>query len=393
MALVLQNFDFKLDDPSYTLQVKSALTIKPDGLFVRSSLRKGITPSTLQDRLSGKQSKSSLGTLRSAVIIDMDLDQSKTSISPDTLSKPLEGLQVGDASKKHITILYGSNTGTCQAFAQKLASDAHAHGFEAKIADMDSGANALPTKEPVVIITASYEGLPPDNATKFVSWLDFLKAGSLDGVQYSVFGCGHKDWSSTFQRIPILVDERLEKLGATRITPRGSSDASQGDMFNDFDTWSEGKFWPAVTAVCGTASAVATSAKRGLDMEISTSSRAAELQQDVEIGTVLNASILTAPGEPEKRHLDIRLPEGMAYETGDYLAVLPLNPDASVRRVLKRFSIPADAVITIKSGGSMTLPTNKPMSAFDLLKAFVELLQPATRKVKTISRPCNLEAN
>jgi hypothetical protein len=53
MAILLQNFDFKLDDPQYNLKVKSALTVKPDELFIRSSLRVGITASGLQERLSG----------------------------------------------------------------------------------------------------------------------------------------------------------------------------------------------------------------------------------------------------------------------------------------------------------------------------------------------------
>ncbi|KAK7190825.1 bifunctional P-450/NADPH-P450 reductase [Paraphaeosphaeria sporulosa] len=363
MAILLQNFDFRLDDPRYDLKVKSALTVKPDGLFIRSSMRAGITASGLQERLSGSS------------------DGSKPSPSPDDISKSLRGMHVSACSRRKMTILYGSNTGTCQAFAQKLASDAHARGFDAKVADMDSGVNSLPSSEPVVIITASYEGLAPDNATQFVSWLEFLDdVSALSGVQYSVFGCGHKDWSSTFHRIPKLVDSELEKLGATRIAERGSSDASQGDMFTDFETWEENTFWPAVTANFGAAPASAQPIRKGLDIEISTCARAVQLQQNVKNGSVLKAWVLTAPGESEKRHLDIKLPEGMTYSTGDYLTVLPLNPDASVHRVLKRFSIPGDAVITIKDGGPVTLPTDKPVSAYDLLKGFVELLQPATKK-------------
>lgn len=384
MAILLQNFDFKLDDPQYNLKVKSALTVKPDELFMRSSLRAGITASGLQERLSGSSGVLFPHHFPLLLIAKHQHDpgNSKSSVSTDDISKSLKDIDVSASSKQKMTILYGSNTGTCQAFAQKLYSDAHARGFAAKVADMDSGMNALPKDEPVVIITSSYEGLPPDNAAQFVSWLEFLSDKSaLCGVQYSVFGCGHRDWSSTFHKVPKQVDSALNRLGATRMADRGSSDASQGDMFTDFETWEESIFWPAVAAKFGATSASAQPARKGLDMEVSTSTRASQLQQNVKSGSVLKASVLTAPGESEKRHLDIKFPEGMTYSSGDYLAVLPLNPDASIRRVLTRFSIPGDAVITIKDGGPITLPTNTPVSAYDLLKGFVELSQPATKKV------------
>jgi cytochrome P450/NADPH-cytochrome P450 reductase len=68
--------------------------------------------------------------------------------------------------------------------------------------------------------------------------------------------------------------------------------------------------------------------------------RAAALKQtDAALGTVLENRLLTAPGIPAKRHIEFELPEGMIYHAGDYLAVLPTNPDASVRRVLAHFNI------------------------------------------------------
>lgn len=376
MAMLLQNFDFRLDDPSYNLKIKSNLTVKPDGFYMRSSLRKGISASALQERLS-----STSGEVKSSTAVQQATSR-------------LDELKVDDTSNREITILYGSNTGTCQAFAQKLAADARAHGFHANVMDMDSGVNALPTNQPVVVITASYEGLPPDNATHFVAWLESMREGNaLTGVEYAVFGCGHKDWSSTFHRIPKLVDETLEKLGATRLVERGSSDASQGDMFTDFDTWEESKLWPALKMKLGAGEVITKPTKQSVEMEISTNTRASQLQHDVQHGKVLAAKCLTAPGEPEKRHLEIKLPEGMEYEAGDYLAVLPLNPDESVHRVLNKFSLPWDAVITIKEGGPVTLPANMPVSAFDLLKGFVEISLPATRKACPIVLRPFLNAN
>lgn len=381
MAMLLQNFDFKLDNPAYSLKIKSNLTIKPDEFFMKASLREGIGGvSGLQERLSNSTGKL-LHDTQCFMFTKYSSGETKSSNSSAETAQPPPNTQANGSSKK-MTILYGSNTGTCQAFAQKLASDAYSRGFDARVADMDSGTNGLPSNEPVVIITSSYEGLPPDNAAQFVSWLNSMKGGTpLSGVQYAVFGCGHKDWSSTFYRVPILVDTKLEELGAKKLIERGSSDASQGDMFSDFDGWVEEKFWPAATAEFGVTSQSTRPVKKGLDMEITTSARASQLQQNVQSGKVLRTYILTAAREPEKRHLDIELPEDMSYEAGDYLSVLPLNPEESIRRVLIRFSIPRDAMITIKNGGPVNLPTNKPLSVFDLLKGLVELSQPARKKV------------
>jgi cytochrome P450/NADPH-cytochrome P450 reductase len=120
-------------------------------------------------------------------------------------------------------------------------------------------------------------------------------------------------------------------------------------------------------------------------MDISAQDRTTTLRQDVKLGQVISVRSLTAPGEPEKRHLEIQLPSEMTYRPGDYLAILPFNPYSTVHRVLHKYHLPWDAVITIRDGGATNLPTNVPISAFDLLKGYVELTKPATKKVNFCS--------
>jgi cytochrome P450/NADPH-cytochrome P450 reductase len=94
-----------------------------------------------------------------------------------------------------MTILYGSNTGTCRTFAERLTFNANAHGFEAVAKDMDMCTGQLPKSQPVIVITAPYEGQPPDNAARFVGWLKDLDTKALENVQYAVFGCGHSTFA------------------------------------------------------------------------------------------------------------------------------------------------------------------------------------------------------
>ena len=173
--MVLQAFDVKFDNPHYVLNIKQALTIKPDDLYVRVSPRRQMD-STQLDRL-----------LHSDGINGQVQKGGKEGTTANGASSP---------SKVPMTVLYGSNTGTCQAFAQRLASDATSRGFLAEVRDLDSATNSLPKNTPVVIITSSYEGEPPDNATRFCQWLKESGPGSMDKVQYTVFGCGHREYNS-----------------------------------------------------------------------------------------------------------------------------------------------------------------------------------------------------
>ncbi|GMG29364.1 unnamed protein product [Aspergillus oryzae] len=90
------------------------------------------------------------------------------------------------------TILYGSNTGTCEALAHRLAIEMSSKGrFVCKVQPMDEIEHRrLPRGQPVIIVTGSYDGRPPENARHFVKWLQSLEGNDLEGIQYAVFGCG-----------------------------------------------------------------------------------------------------------------------------------------------------------------------------------------------------------
>ena len=357
MAMLLQNFNFVMD-PSYKLGIKQTLTIKPKDMYMRAILRDELTPTSLQYRLAG-----------------MGGHESKSDSKKTTAAG---GADESNGKGFPVTILYGSNSGTCEAMAQRIAADAPAHGFRAvKVDCLDSAKGALPKDHPVVIITASYEGQPPDNAGHFVAWIEDSADDSLKGVPYAVFGCGHKDWVQTFHRIPRLVDSQLEKLGASRVAELGLVDASSGDVFTDFETWEDNTLWPSLSAKFDVS---AEDKKEGAGVHVAiTTPRVRTLRQDVKEAVVVDARSLSASGD--KRHLEVKLPEGMAYSAGDYLAVLPINPRETVHRVMRRFGLGRDAHLEITTeGGATTLPTNSSVPANEVLSSYVELSQPATKR-------------
>ena len=369
-AVLLQYFDFRMDDPNYKLEIKETLTLKPQDLFMHASLRKGIDPLHLEKMMAGDGPKAA--------------QVSETSNDAG-----------GKGSGKAISIYYGGNMGTCESLAQTVAQSSAAHGFQAVVKPLDEATDSLPKDRPSIIITASYEGEPPDNANIFFTWLKNLDGESLKGVQYSVFGCGNReyllfllsmdltlvfsgDWKDTFQRIPTLIDSMLAEKGATRLLERGSADAANNDIFNDFEKWEDKKFWPTIKKTFGTEDGVDDVA--GLDIEVSTTLRSSHLRQDVKEAVVVKNKLLGSGTQAPKRHIQLKLPTDMTYRAGDYLAVLPINNTSVVRRAIQRFRLPWDAFVTVKSGESY-LPVGQPMSIFGVLSAYVELSQTATRRV------------
>lgn len=354
IAMMLQRFDLVLDDPSYQLEIAETLTIKPHGLNVRAKVR-------------GDGS----WTARAAV----------ATVTSRPLQKEAEAVALPvDATQ--LLVLYGSNTGSCEMFARRIAGDAARQGYAAKVATLDEHAQAFDPETPVLVVTASYEGQAPDNAKKFVPWLESQPAGSLAGVRFAVFGCGNRQWARTYQFVPKRIDAAFEAAGATRLRERGEADAG-GDFFGAFDEWYD-TLWDALGHAVGQAVADKPAAP-AFDVEIVKAARESSLQlADLEQATIVAnrelVDVARANGR-SKRHIEFALPAGMSYRSGDYLAVLACNAPYQVQRALRRFGLANDTQIVIRKqeGQASSLPTDYPVSAYEVLSNYVELAQPVTK--------------
>lgn len=191
-----------------------------------------------------------------------------------------------------------------------------------------------------------------------------------------------EEWHTTYQKIPTFIDDTLSSKGATRIADRASVDVSHDNIFDYFEDWQAKSLWPALKSSAGqhTASDPQPGAKE-LKISLGTSSRSKYLRQDVLPAMVTETRLLTRPGAPRKRHIEIQLPTGATYRAGDYLAILPLNHPDVVRRVMNRFKLPWDATIVIDDGKATLLPTGQELSVHDILSGMLELSQPITNRL------------
>lgn len=179
------------------------------------------------------------------------------------------------------------------------------------------------------------------------------------------------------------MNELAQQNGANRLCDLGLADAANSDMFTDFDGWGETAFWPAITAKFGGSQDKTAKPKSSLQVDVSSGVRASTLGLQLEEGYVLENQLLTPEGAPAKRVVRVKLPSDMTYQCGDYLAVLPVNPTPVVRRAIRRFDLPWDAVLRVKktqnASAPPSIPLDTPMSAFELLATYVELSQPASK--------------
>ncbi|OQE13376.1 hypothetical protein PENFLA_c049G03259 [Penicillium flavigenum] len=360
VALVLQTFDLVADDPSYELHIKETLTIKPDGFRVRATLRHGQSATRLSQR---RMSEGATLSLASSAHVTVNGNEQQA------------------ATGEPVSFFYGSNSGTCKALAHRLASTMMARGFtNQKLAPLDSAVGNLPRDQPVIIVTTTYDGQPTDDARKFVAWLESDNVPSLQGVSYAVFGCGHQDWTKTFYRVPILIDDLMHKAGAKRLATRGAGNAAVSDLFSDLEAWEETSLLPALreTFLSSSSGDIEPLDPHQLQIHLSKPTRVG-LHQNLVEAKVTAVRILTSPGVPEKRHLEFHIPGETTLRPGDHLNILPVNPPSTVSRVLARFHLAPNHSITIKSFNALGLPHATPVLAGELFSSYLELSQPATR--------------
>jgi cytochrome P450/NADPH-cytochrome P450 reductase len=363
IGMILQRFKL-IDVNRYQMHLKETLTIKPDGFKIKVRLR------TDKER----------GTHAGAA--------TATAAGPSAAAAPRARTRPGHNTP--LLVLYGSNLGTAEELATRVADLAEVNGFATKLAPLDDFVGKLPEQGGVLIFCASYNGAPPDNATQFVKWLggDAPK-DSLAKLRYAVFGCGNSDWAATYQSIPRFIDERLAAHGGRSVFARGEGDA-RSDLDGQFEEWF--------------AKAASQAVKEfGVDSSFSRSANDEPLYKiDPVAPSAVNAVVALGGASPMKvlanaelqskagvnaserstRHIEVQLPADITYRVGDHLSVVPRNDPALVDSVARRFGfLPSDQIrLQVAEGRRAQLPVGEAVSVGRLLTDFVELQQVATRK-------------
>ena len=362
IGMILQRFKL-IDHQRYQMVLKETLTIKPDGFKIK------VRPRSDKDRTI---------VSRPGVAAKVDGDGANAPA------------RVRPGHNTPLLILYGSNLGTAEELAHRVADLAEVNGFATKLGPLDDYVGNLKGQGGVILFCASYNGAPPDNATQFVKWLQSdLAKNEFADMRYAVFGCGNSDWLATYQSIPRIIDEQLAKHGAKAACARGEGDA-RDDLDGQFESW-----FTSLRALAVEEFGVKTGFARDANDEplykvepvaqsvvntVAVSGGAVPIK--VLANTELQKRDGANPSDRSTRHIEVELPENVTYRVGDHLSIVPRNDPVLVDAVARRFGfLPADQVrLQVAAGRRAQLPTDNAVSVGRLLTEFVELQQVATRK-------------
>ena len=303
-----------------------------------------------------------------------------------------------------LVIVWGSQTGTAEAFGNMLAREARQRGFKAKSVDMeDYEPDELREEDaPVVFLMATHgEGEPTDNALAFYKYLNEpeREADELASLRFAAFALGNTQYEQ-FCYMGKWVDEKCAALGATRVYELGLGD-DDDDLEGDFERWREG-LWEALCpggADVTTAPAPQFESKMldGGKPPATLSFFASSLpkQRLFECAVAVNRELAQQPERGSVRHIELLVGGGgggggsgggngggagagkapLKYKTADDLAVCCDNGAALARRVAKRLGLRPEQRFALRArtpgGGAPPLPT--PCSVEQALRYHVDL--------------------
>ncbi|KAK9767368.1 hypothetical protein K7432_002905 [Basidiobolus ranarum] len=294
-----------------------------------------------------------------------------------------------EEAKKNAVIFFGSQTGTAEDLAARLAKEGEQrYGLHCLVVDPEECdmelIDQLPEDKIAFFIAATYgEGEPTDNITDFITLLndeepEFSNGADPDGdghplknLNYVVFGLGNKTYEY-YNAIGRLIDSKLTNYGAKRIGERGEGD-DDASMEEDFLAWKD-DMWKAVCETMGLDQSnkgdqVVTFTYKITEHEEKAapskvyqgelSDRADSVKSSYDSKNPYLAPIkltreLFQTSDRSCIHAEVDIKgTGMSYETGDHLGIFPVNSDVEVTRLAKTLGLirdnKLDKVITVES--------------------------------------------
>jgi sulfite reductase (NADPH) flavoprotein alpha-component len=239
----------------------------------------------------------------------------------NAVPKKLESLLIG----------FGSQTGTAEQIAKRIAKESAHHGFAAVVKELNAIAlETLASTSRFLIVTSTWgDGDAPDNAADFFKALHTDTAPRLESLCFAVLALGDKNYSD-FCGAGRKFDERLKVLGAKCIAPRVDCDVDYESAANQWIA----SLWSALPNTNSVAAEISPI--------LPVSPIAADRNPKYSRTNPFSARLLTnrllnrAGSSKETRHIEISLEDsGLHYEVGDALGILPRNCADNVAELIR----------------------------------------------------------
>lgn len=314
------------------------------------------------------------------------------------------------SNKKNAAVFYGSQTGTAEDYAHKLAKELLAKfGLNVLTADLaDYEFDNLPELNLDTLLffmIATYgEGEPTDNAVEFFNWLE-NEADQMSNLKYTVFALGNSTYEF-FNAMGSKLNDKLEELGAERFAPYGQGDDGIGTMDEDFLAWKEEcfdslknnlnfderelKYEPSFELIKET-----ELSSHMLEVSTGEPNRAyISLLRDLTKGPFDHTHPFLAKVSSSKElfqskdrscvHVEFDVSDSnLRYTTGDHLAIWPSNANENVERFLQCFGLEQEAenVFSLRSlDSTVHVPFPTPITYDAVIRHHLEISGPISRQ-------------
>lgn len=320
-----------------------------------------------------------------------------------------------DESHKNCVVFYGSQTGTAEDYASRLAKEGKSRfGLETMVADLEDydfdNLDALGEDKVAMFVLATYgEGEPTDNAVEFYEFITgdeptFSNAADppLESLKFVAFGLGNNTYEH-YNSMVRNVSAALEKFGATRIGAAGEGDDGAGTMEEDFLAWKD-PMWTALAERMGLEEREAvyepvfgitdrdTLTKDSPEvylgepnkMHLEGTAKGPFNAHNPYIAPIAESRELFTVKDRNCLHMEIDISgSNLSYQTGDHIAVWPTNAGKEVDRFLEITGLleKRDNVISLKAlEPTAKVPFPTPTTYDAIVRYHMEICAPVSRQ-------------
>ncbi|RAL15061.1 NADPH cytochrome P450 oxidoreductase family protein [Aspergillus homomorphus CBS 101889] len=307
-------------------------------------------------------------------------------------------------AEKNIVICWGSQSGTEEGFAHRLAREIGLRFQQtimtADLSDYDPDSIcAIPETKLAIFLLSRYGGGDPsDNTAEFWDWVQKAPEGSLTNLRYCAFGLGNSNYKF-YNRVVDVVVQALDQRGAHALLPVGKANDAEGTTQEDFIDWKddlfaacraelsfeegEAQYLPTL-AVDEDESLELIDLHHGVPDPRDASGKVSTQCSPVRAVPISSARQLFSTPDRHCLHLDLDLtcqPE-LTYKTDDHLAIWPGNSDAEVERLLQvlgradRREVPI-VIRSVDAATKVKIPT--PTTPAALFRYYLEIGAPVNR--------------
>ncbi|VUC30945.1 unnamed protein product [Clonostachys rosea] len=309
---------------------------------------------------------------------------------------------IGEKARENeakIIILWGSQSGTAESLAHRLARDAQqrlrAATIACDLADYDPATLADVAESVIVVfIVSTYgEGDPSHNAIELVSHVTTLRTSPFSHLRYVAFGCGNSNYRYFNKAIDDIASS-MDRCGAHCLVPTGKGDEASRSTQEDFLEWKEGFFSHLVSeygmqdhkAEYQPTVSIIKEELTSTDSENMDNKSLPRKQQSIQIPIVSRDIVATYEGQDRScidLKLDLSKHSQIKYRTGDHIAIWPSNPLEEVDRLLGVLGLesqkPDGLRITVKDDmDELKVPSSTTIQA--LVSQHLDICAPVPRE-------------